>query len=471
MADRHYSAVSQMRIRWRLTWFGIGFTALVLVGFILILSLLIAGTASSEQDALLVGIAVETAAELDVASAGVIDVPVPPVLPDASTSDQPFLTVYDEAGQVLYATGLVGGAPLDLPASVHVEALEKGSSSVNVDGVRVQVSRWDNPTYGVGVVAASQSERVADSQLRGAQGFLVVFGIIALTAAAIGAWFMAGRALRPIKTLADTTERIGTTGDLSQRLPGVKQDDEVGALTDSFNAMLEGLQIARRDRDLTIDTQKRFVADASHELRSPLTSIRANAGFLVERPDASDADRRDASRDVAHEADRMSHLIDDLLTLARSDIRIDDTQDFAPVDLSTVARSVQRRARNLELSVDVQTPETAVVLGHDGELSELIWILVDNADRHGGSSAVITIDQDAERTTIEVTDDGEGIPHEDLERVFDRFHRADPARSGPGFGLGLAIARAITERHGGSIEAGNQPDGGARFLVKLPSAR
>jgi len=240
-------------------------------------------------------------------------------------------------------------------------------------------------------------------------------------------------------------------------------------LTHSFNSMLAGLEAARTDRELTIDAQKRFVADASHELRSPLTSIRANAGFLVEREDASEADRRDASRDIAHEADRMSGLIDDLLTLARSDVRSQDSQDFTPVDLVVVARSVQRRARNLAVITEVQVPETAIVLGHGGELSELIWILVDNADRHGGASVAVAIRQNGEQTTIEVTDDGEGIPADELERVFDRFHRSDPARSGLGHGLGLAIARAITERHRGSIDADNHPDGGARFTVKLPS--
>jgi signal transduction histidine kinase len=234
--------------------------------------------------------------------------------------------------------------------------------------------------------------------------------------------------------------------------------------------MLEGLETSRRDRDLTIDAQKRFIADASHELRSPLTSIRANAGFLVDRQDASESDRLDATRDIAHEADRMSGLIDDLLMLARSDVRADATKDFTPVDLGTIARSVQRRARNLELSVEVRAPDTAIVRRLDGELAELIWLLVDNADLHGGAEALVTIDREDEDVVLEVIDNGSGVPDEALDRVFDRFHRADPARSGSGYGLGLAIARSITERHGGTIGVANGPDGGAAFTVRLPAA-
>lgn len=458
-----------MRIRWRLTWFGIGFTALVLVGFILLISVLVIGSASQDQEDLLASVADEAAGGLGEIDVAVVQVSIPPVLPDATTSDQTFITVYDTGGLVMYATGLVDGEPLELPTSVVQETLETGGASTSFLGVATEVRPWQSRDGGAGVVAASQSERVVATQLVGLRWFMVVFGIIALIAAAIGAWFMAGRAIRPLKLLADTTDSIGSTGDLSRRLPQVSQNDEVGALTESFNSMLEGLEQSRRDRDLTIDAQKRFVADASHELRSPLTSIRANAGFLVERQDASEMDRLDATRDIAHEADRMSGLIDDLLLLARSDVRTDATDGFVSVDLTTIARSVERRARHLGVSVEVNAAEGAVVSGLGDELAELIWILVDNADRHGGANAIVTIDQTDEHVTIVVDDDGDGLPDEDLERVFDRFHRSDPARSGPGYGLGLAIARSIVERHGGSIDASNGPDGGAVFSVRLPS--
>lgn len=457
-----------MKIRWRLTWYGLGFTALSLAVFIVVINLLVVGSAQQDQDALLSQIADEAAGALADVGSNELTQSVLPAIPDASTSDRPFFTVYDEEGTVYYATGTVDGEPLDLPAAVVVEALEDGASSVNISGVRVQVRRWESPSAGVGVVAASQSEEVIAEQLRGLRWFLVVFGVIALMAAAIGAWLMAGRALRPLKLLAATTDDIGTTGDLSRRLPAVKHSDEVGTLTDSFNTMLDGIEVARRDRDLIIDAQKRFVADASHELRSPLTSIRANAGFLVDRPDASTNDRMDATRDISTEADRMSDLIDDLLTLARADLRKDDASDFAPVDLAAVARSVERRVRNLRIDLTVDAPDSLIVSGSAGDLAELLWILIDNADRHGASTAQMTVRSSDAGTTVRVEDDGPGIPRGETERIFDRFHRADPARSGPGYGLGLAIARSIVERHGGTIAVLESDGPGATFVLDLP---
>ncbi len=457
-----------MKIRWRLTWYGIGFTALSLVGFIILILLLVAGSARQDQDDLLTTMADEAAQALSGLDPADAEAILPPVLPDASTSDQPFITVYDDAGIVLYATGVIDGDPLVLPAAVIVETLDSGSSSVDDSGVRTQTQRWESAGIGLGVVAASQSDSVIRDQFRGFGWFLGIFGFIALVAAAIGAWFMAGRALRPLKLLADTTDDIGHTGDLSRRLPPVAQDDEVRALTDSFNSMIDGIEAARTERDLTIDSQKRFVADASHELRSPLTSIRANAGFLFDRRDASEEDRRDATRDIGLEADRMSHLIDDLLTLARADVRSDDRSDFAPVNVAAIARSVERRARNLDVDVTVDAPDQVVTDGSADDLSELLWILIDNADRHGGDSVTLAVRATNEGVTIHVADNGSGIPERDIDRVFDRFHRSDSARTGPGYGLGLAIARSIVERHHGTIEVANTSDGGASFTITIP---
>jgi len=457
-----------MKIRWRLTWYGIGFTALSLAVFIIVINFLVVGSAQKDQDELLGRIADEAATALADVDADELTQSVLPVIPDATVSDQAFFTVYDDRGTVYYATGTVGGETLDLPTAVVVEAIEDGSSAVSISGVRVQVRRWENTSLGVGVVAASQSETVTADQLLGLRWFLAVFGVVALVAAAIGAWFMAGRALRPLKLLAETTDDIGTTGDLTRRLPPVEQNDEVGTLTNSFNAMLDGIEAARRDKDLIIDAQKRLVADASHELRSPLTSIRANAGFLLDRPDAAADDRVDATSDISQEADRMSVLIDDLITLARADIRKDDTSDFAPVDLADIARSIERRARNLHVDLTLEAPDSLIVSGYASDLAEVFWILIDNADRHGAESADMCVRPSGSEVIVEIVDDGPGIPRGETERIFDRFHRSDPARSGPGYGLGLSIARSIVERHGGSITARDTSGSGATFTVVLP---
>ena len=457
-----------MKIRWRLTWYGIGFTALVLVGIIFLLSALISGSAANDQDELLSDMADDAAVELSSTEVAAAEPVAPPGVPDAETSDQPFLSVYDDSGSVLFATGTVGGQALELPRSVVAEATEAGFASASFSGMRSEVRAWRDILGASGVVAASQSERVVATQLLGARWFMVVFGVIALLAAGVGAWFMAGRALRPLRALADTTDRIGGTGDLSARLPDVDQDDEVGVLTSSFNDMIGGLETARADRDETIDAQKRFVADASHELRSPLTSIRANAGFLAEHGDASPDDRTAAISDIRSEAERMSGLIDELLRLARADALADQAADIRVVDLVEIVRSVAARARHLSIRLELELPERAEVRGHEDEIAEMMWILIDNADKHGGSTATIDVQSDGDPVVVVVSDDGSGIPADDLDRVFERFHRADHARTGPGHGLGLAMAQAIVVRHGGTIDATNRSSGGAVFTVTLP---
>ena len=140
-----------MRIRWRLTWYGIGFTALSLVGFVILITLLVEGTAEADQDTLLGTIADEAAAAVSGADATALTVGVPDLVPDASTSNQPFTTIYDDAGLPLFATGTVDGAALDLPAAVIVEALESGSSEADIDAVRTQVRRGVTDDLGVGV--------------------------------------------------------------------------------------------------------------------------------------------------------------------------------------------------------------------------------------------------------------------------------------------------------------------------------
>ena len=459
-----------MKIRWRLTWYGIGFTALTLVGFIVVIVLLVEGTAGEDQDTQLSAIADEAAASIEQADPAAVQPGVPPLAIDATTSDQPFTTVYDEVGSVVFATGTVDGEPLDLPAAVIVEALQQGSSEASVGSVRTQVRRWENPGLGVGVVAASQALRVVEQQIAGLRFFLVAFGAIALIAAAIGAWFMAGRALRPLNQLAETTDEIGSTDDLSRRLPEVKRDDEVGTLTRSFNAMLETIEESRSVRDETIAAQKRFVADASHELRSPLTSIRANSGFLRDHPDAAVIDRAEAVEDIADEADRMGGLIDDLITLARADAGAETSGGYRRVDLDAVARAAQRRARNLAIDVVVRSDGPVVVEGSDTELAELAWILIENASVHGGTQVVVSTGSDGAVGALVVSDDGPGIPAGESDAVFERFYRSDPARSGPGHGLGLSIARTIVHRHDGSISVASGDLGGAEVTVTLPIA-
>jgi len=454
-----------MPIRWRLALFGVGLTAAALLVFAVLLSAIVGPGAADDQDLVLGELADSTVASVDSVD---LDVTTrSPIAVDTATSDQPFVVITSEDGTVRYSTGLIGGAAPKLPAAMVVEAVDIGSSSATAGGIRYQARRWVDAGGGIGVVAAGQTTRVVEEQISGFQGFLFVFAVITLLAAAAVAWVVSGRALRPLKTLAGTTDEIGRTGDLSRRLPPQKHNDEVGALTRSFNAMLERLETTRHQLEASLVSQRRFVADASHELRSPLTTIRTNAGFLG-RDDVASGDRREAIGDIAAEADRMTRLIDDLLLLARGDS--DAPIALAPVALGPLVVDLRRSSRHLDGRLEVLVEGSPVVEGDEDSLTRLIRILVDNADRHGDGSIELSVARGSDVAKIVVADDGPGIPDSDLERIFDRFYRAEPARSGPGFGLGLSIAKAIVEAHDGSITVENRQGGGAAFTVTLPLA-
>jgi signal transduction histidine kinase len=274
-------------------------------------------------------------------------------------------------------------------------------------------------------------------------------------------------------TLAETTSAIGITGDLSRRVALSRSRDEVGRLTTSFNAMIERLQTSQADLAAALAAQQRFVADASHELRTPLSTIRTNAEFLRDRPDATPDDRAEAIADLASEAERMSRLVDGLLVLARADAGV--AFERRPVDLRAVATEEARRvlppgrARDETPGVRVSSEGSALVSGDPDALGRAIRVLIDNAFRHGNPPVGITVTNRDRRVRVEVRDAGPGMPQGSEERIFERFYRADPARSGEGTGLGLSIARAIVQAHGGTIRATAADGGGAAVTIELPA--
>ena len=324
-----------------------------------------------------------------------------------------------------------------------------------------------------GVVVAGQSTAFPDDQIAGFRVFLVIAAIVTLIVVAIVSWLVAGRAVRPLVTLAVTTEAIGSTGDLSRRLALSRSHDEVGRLTTSFNAMIERLQSTQADLAAALAAQQRFVADASHELRTPLSTIRTNAEFLRERLDATADDRAAAIADVVSEAERMSRLVDGLLVLARADAGV--AVERRPVDLRAVATEEARRfrppgrTRDETPGVRVTAQGSALVSGDPEALGRAIRVLLDNAFRHGSQPVAITVTDREGRIRLEVRDAGPGLPKGSEERVFERFYRADPARSAEGTGLGLSIARAIVEAHGGTIRAITAEGGGAAVTMELPA--
>lgn len=282
------------------------------------------------------------------------------------------------------------------------------------------------------------------------------------------AWLVAQRALGPVRQLADRAREIGESGDLSLRVAQPASADEVGALVTTFNGMLDRVEALYTRLEASVDAQQRFVADASHELRTPLTIIRGNVEYLQKagEPDA------EALADIRSEAERMSTLIDELLTMARADAGQAPTLE--PVNLGALLAEVARKAEALphEASFTADLPEAldrVTVLAHPDWLRRALLILIDNAFKYTPTGTVrLLAGRQGDGVVIQVTDTGIGIPEEEIPRIFERFYRADPARTRGGTGLGLAIARWVAGVHGGSLSVSSEAGKGSTFSLWLP---
>ena len=403
-----------------------------------------------------------------------------PVVVDLRRSSDSFIELLGSDGTAVFSTGAIDGQTPGVSSDLLRQVDLNGSVLATVEptkGVllRESIRKLTGPTpnpLGVSAayVVAGQPTGPIEDSLNTLRGYLVLAALFSLVGALAASWLVAGRALRPVDAMADTAEEIGRTRDLSRRLPELDNRDEVGRLTSSFNAMLAELQDAYQRLEATLATQQRFVADASHELRTPLTTIRSNVGLLLGGKQIAAADRTDALRDIDEESERMTRLVQELLTLARADAG--QHLEMAPVNVSRIAADVCRKARRLhpERHLELRNGKAASVKGNADALKQLLWILVDNAVQHtpAKSGIKVAIERSNEVVRISVDDEGVGIPAAQRERVFERFHQADPARSGEGTGLGLAIAAWIAREHQGQIAVGESGAGGASFRVQLP---
>ncbi len=469
-----------MSFRLRLTLFGAGVVAATLLVFGWLVYQLVAHTQASDQDKALTGRAAEALASIRTASASQLSAPGGgPMLTsaeDLGNHTDVFVEVLASSGAVISSTARIGaGAPV-LPATVLRQAALSGNVLTTVDEVsgpqlRVDVKPWARPDLGLsGYVVAGQPTSIQVNNLKGIRGFLIVSAIPTLLGAFLATWLVSGRALRPLKVVAETADTIGRTRDLRRRLPASTRRDEIGLLSTSFNSMLHRLEEANQQLAAALDTQRRFVADASHELRTPLTTIRGNAELLAYGPSVTDEVRAAASRDIAGESERMSRLVENLLTLAQADAG--QRLRLAPLNLRPVVEEVIRQASAVYPDRQFSSVglSDAAINGDRDALIQLLWILLDNAvkfTKDGGCIAVSLRNSDR-RAELVVVDDGGGIPDGDLERIFERFYRADPSRSGKGAGLGLSIARWIVEQHSGMITARNNSGPGATFIVTFP---
>jgi two-component system, OmpR family, sensor kinase len=438
-------------LRLRLALFGAAVVAVTLVLFGALLYGLLSRGAVNNQDDAVRGRARDAVGALNRASDLAPRAPVAPV--DLRTSTEIFVEVLDQNWSLIYSTGELNGAAPAIGPSLRNEATRGGFDTEG--GLRMYAVQFSN-----GFVVAGQSTRVVQSNLSGVLGFLVISGIPTLIAALAASWLVAGRALKPLKDVAGAADDIGRARDFGRRLPKRRSRDEVALLSTSFNRMLEQLQDS-------FESQRRFVADASHELRTPLTTIQGNAGLLARGPDLPDDMRRAAAEDIAAETARMTRLVDRMLTLAKADSGL--ALALAPIELGPLIAEVCRQARTVHTDLELQsTIDDVTIAGDEDAMRQLTWILLDNAFRYARSRVDVTLSGEGGWARLTVLDDGQGISPEERERVFERFFRSDRARSEPGAGLGLSIARWIVDQHHGRILAGEGPGRGAAMYVDLP---
>jgi len=251
-----------------------------------------------------------------------------------------------------------------------------------------------------------------------------------------------------------------SAAQLHRRVPHPKADDEIGRLAATMNRMLQRLESAR-------NSQRRFVSDASHELRSPITTIRHHAEVALAHPDRVTA--TELAEVVLAEQQRMQHLVDDLLLLARADEHVPLAREA--LDLDDLAFEEGRRLRSVTSKrVDTSGVSAARVQGDAEALRRMMRNVGENAVRHASSRVDITLAERGDEAVLTIDDDGSGIPESERARVLQRFVRLDEARSreAGGSGLGLAIVDEVVRAHGGSVSIEPSPLGGARIRITLP---
>jgi signal transduction histidine kinase len=266
-------------------------------------------------------------------------------------------------------------------------------------------------------------------------------------------------ALRPVEAIRREVEAIGGE-DLHRRVPDPPVEDEIGRLAHTMNAMLARLEVAT-------DRQRRFVADASHELRSPLTGMRTELEVNLAHPERVDWSA--VAQEILDDTIQLQRLVDDLLVLAAADAAPDGASRREPVDLDEIVLAEARRVRpRTGATIDTGAVSGAQVDGDAEQLGRVVRNLLDNAVRHAESRVIVTLGESEGDAVLTVADDGPGVPAAERERIFERFARHDSgrSRSAGGTGLGLAISREIVTAHAGTIEL--DPDNASQFTVRLP---
>lgn len=385
-------------------------------------------------------------------------------------SEDELTQVLDPASQIAAASEEAGNRPL-VSESLHRRARsEPQFTSVTRGGERFRVLATSvQRTDGSWTVIAGSSLESADNAVSRVVRALVIAGPIVVVLAGVGAWLLATGALRPVERMRRRAAAI-SEHDAASRLPVPATRDEIASLATTMNDLLTRLQRA-------LARERAFVADAGHELRTPLAVLRTELE-LADRPQRSYDDLREAIRNAAVETDRLARLSEQLLFLARREedrgARVRDVEPLMPL-LRRSAEAFRTRAADHGVTLDVSGDDGIAAPLEPDDVRRAIDNLLDNALRFAptGTGVRVRARRDRDHVVIEVLDEGPGFADEFLPHAFERFRRADDARSRTegGSGLGLAIVLAVAHDHGGTATAANRSEGGAIVSFQLPADR
>lgn len=375
-------------------------------------------------------------------------------------------------GAIVSRSENLGNEFFNIPPDQHVRA-RMGESvlsdfTVNTTRVRGYVAPiMTQSGQVVGYIELAQSLRLVDNTLRDLATLLIIIIASGLAVAAIGGWIIAGNVLAPIDRVTMTAQKITRARDLGRRIEVPETADEVGRLAMTFNEMLARIEELFR-------AQQRFVADVSHELRSPLTAVRGNLDLLKRGAAEDPAELAQMIEAMDSETARMSRLVSDLLLLERQDSGVPIAKQ--PIELDTLMLEVYRQAHITAkgITLTLGAEDQAIIVGDRDRLKQVLLNLVDNAIKYTpqGGKVTLSLTKEDPWVKVAVQDTGIGIAQENLPNLFERFYRVDKARSrdAGGTGLGLAIAKSVVDAHNGKITVESQLGKGSTFTVWLPLA-
>jgi len=461
-------------VRGRLTLFYVSIlaAALVIVG-VLIYVLLARALYVRVDENLQAGLGIATTSlENDIAEGQDYQDAARSTAAEQSSSEQ-MLAIFDREGRLLAESQRDGDLEIKLPPIESIPRTEALLQTVlesdGDDRHRLAFRRVSVPPYEYIVLSGADLEPM-DDELVFLRGILYYVVPIALCIAGIGGSFLARQSLSPVVSMADRARKIGVE-NLSARLPVANSRDELGHLAATFNELLGRLEAS-------IIQQRQFMADASHELRTPVAITRTAASVALQQAHRDEREYRETLSIVEQQAARLTRVVDDLFTLARADagnypLRM--TPMYLDEVIDEVVRATRVIALTRDVTIDLMTIPSAAFTGDEELIRRMLGNLIDNAVRHTapGSTVRVDLDQAENGYAIAIRDQGPGIPTDIREQIFERFYRSDVSRrssSHDGAGLGLSLARWIATAHGGDVVLARSSHAGSTFVISLPAA-